>query len=260
MSLKLQKESLRFIDAFVTPSFSVTAELIALGIDRQIIHMIPDGVDIEKFHKATPDEQLVMRENLEVSASMKVVLYGGRFDVLDKNLFTILRVWGEIQRKHNDAFLVLADINQQASAENQAKLISFIRDHGLDGCVNCIAGAEASAKYLRIADIFVMLEDGVAADTILLEAMACELPIIATFNQETDKLIKQGQNGLLVEKDSFQQLFDTIETLILHAGGAKRLGKNARKTIEHTYAAESVAEAYSKLFCSISQSWSGRES
>jgi glycosyltransferase involved in cell wall biosynthesis len=148
----------------------------------------------------------------------------------------------------------LADINPQASAEDQTELVNFIRDHGLDGCVNCVVGAEASANYLRIADIFVMLEDGVAADTILLEAMACELPIIATFNQETDKLIKQGQNGLLVEKDSFQQLFDTIETLILHTSGAKRLGKNARKTIEHTYAAESVAEAYSKLFCSISQS------
>ncbi len=248
---KLQKEALRFIDAFVTPSFSVTAELIALGIDPQSIHIIPDGVDVKKYHKATLEEQLATRKNLQIAASPRIILYADRFDASYKNLFTMLRVWGEIQRKQDDALLVLVDNSPQTSAENQAELLRFIHSHGLDGCVEYVS-AEASADYLRIADMFVLLGDGVAADTILLEAMACELPIIAVSNQETDKLIKQGQNGLLVEKENFQQLFDTIETLILHPGGAKRLGENARRTIEHNYATESVAEAYARLFCSIS--------
>lgn len=250
---KLHKGFLRFVDAFVTPSFSVTAELIALGIDPQTIHVIPAGVDVKKFCKATAEEQLAMRKDLHLSTSPKLILYADQFAGFYENLFTMLRVWGEIQRKHDDAFLILVDNSPQHSAENQIEVLNFIHTHGVGGCVKYV-GAEAAADYLRIADMFVLLGSGVIADTILLEAMACELPIIAVSNQDTDRLIQQGQNGLLIEKENFQQLFDAMETLLLHPGGARRLGEYARKTIEHNYAAESVAEAYAKLFCSISQS------
>lgn len=250
--LSLHKEFLRFIDAFITPSIAVADELVAFGIDRMIIHVIAESVDMEKFRKTSTEERAILRENLKLPVPMTIVTCAGRFEPFSDSL-VLLRVWGEILRQHENVLLVLVDPQSPDGADSANELVDYARLHLLDECVNFIRGGLAIEDYLRASDIFVIFDDGRGQGDMVLEAMACELPLIVGCTEQTNKYIRQGQNGLIVDKDNFQQLFDAIETLLVYPNGAKRLGANARKTVEENCATTSVVEAYEKLFCAISQ-------
>jgi glycosyltransferase involved in cell wall biosynthesis len=249
--LSIHNRFLRYVDAFVTSSYSVADKLIARGIDPAIVHTIPDSVDVDKFRKATEEEKAILRGKLGIPVSTTVVACAGHSDRLDRGLSLLLRVWCEILRQHDNVLLLLVDSNTSDERGGQVEPGGLARSYVYEEGI-LFAGGELSVdSYLQASDVYVAVTENPAFKFSLLEAMACELPIIAARTDETDGVIRQGQNGLIVEKGDFQQLFEATEALVVNPVGAKRLGQCARKTIEQNYAVASVAEAYAKLFCAI---------
>ncbi len=69
--------------------------------------------------------------------------------------------------------------------------------------------------------------------TVLLEAMACGCAIVSTATCMIPGIIKNGENGLI--SNDPRELRAYLELLINNEQMAKRLGENARKTIEEKY-------------------------
>jgi glycosyltransferase involved in cell wall biosynthesis len=69
--------------------------------------------------------------------------------------------------------------------------------------------------------------------TVLLEAMACGCAIVSTATCMIPEIIKNGENGLI--SNDPRELRAYLELLINNEQMAKRLGENARKTIEEKY-------------------------
>jgi glycosyltransferase involved in cell wall biosynthesis len=135
--------------------------------------------------------------------------------------------------------------------DGKAELDKFVSSHHLENGVIFPEGGPSLAEYLRVSDIFVSPGEKGASEMALIEAMACQLPIVATPAGDAYGIIRQGQSGLVVEAGNFQQLFDAIDALIVYPDGASRLGRCARDTIEQHYTADSVKKAYDDLFCAF---------
>lgn len=253
LSLSFQIIIWRHIDAFVTTSHLVVDKLVAQGIDPAAIHTIPNSIDTEKFSKAQEEEKEILRARLRIPNEAAIVTCAGHFDHPDNSLLLLLRVWCEIVRRHENVCLMLVDSSGAGGPNDETGWVDFARAYAPDNCSIFFGSDLPVNDYLRASDIFVASVENTAFELTLLEAMACELPIVASRNTFTDKVIQQGQNGLIVERDDFQQLFEAIDALIGSTGGAKRIGRRARQTIEQNYSAESVAAAYERLFCAISR-------
>ncbi|MCK4820291.1 glycosyltransferase family 4 protein, partial [bacterium] len=90
------------------------------------------------------------------------------------------------------------------------------------------------------ADIFVFPSYHEGLPAVVLEAMSCGLPVIATDVRGNRDLISAGENGILVPPRSPGKIAEAITTLIEDEKLKEKLGKNARKTIEDKYTWDAV--------------------
>jgi len=72
---------------------------------------------------------------------------------------------------------------------------------------------------------------GVAA----VEAMACQLPVIATDADGLKEVIENNVTGYIVSQDSPREMADAIERLYRNESLRKKLGENGRKRVEELY-------------------------
>lgn len=118
-------------------------------------------------------------------------------------------------------------------------LLRAIADGGLAELVS-IAEPRAQAELVdvyRSADVFalpaVVTADGDsdALPTVLLEAMACSLPVVTTPVGGIAELVTGGADGLLVEPGDVEGLADAVARLLDDPDLRHRLGRSARSTV-----------------------------
>jgi len=82
----------------------------------------------------------------------------------------------------------------------------------------------------------------------ILEAMASEKPVIATKVGGIPEIITHGKDGFLIEPESYQQIAQTIKTLLSDSHFSKKLGKNARAKMRKYFSWESAAKKTLQIY------------
>lgn len=154
-----------------------------------------------------------------------------------KGLDTLVLACAELQRR---GLPFTCDI--VGYGEQQAALQDLIRQQGLDGQVRLLGKLARDQVLERYAAATVYVQPSrIAADgdrdgipNVLLEALACGLPVVATEVSGIPELVRHGHNGLLVPPDAPQALADAIAALIDSPARAADLGRAGRATVtEH---------------------------
>jgi glycosyltransferase involved in cell wall biosynthesis len=109
-------------------------------------------------------------------------------------------------------------------------------------------------KYMKAADVFVLPSivdsrgDTEGSATILLEAMACETPVVGTKVGGIPYAIKDNVGGFLVEQKNSRQLADKIVMLLSDERLRRKLGKIGRKYVEEKFSINKITEKYIEIF------------
>ena len=108
------------------------------------------------------------------------------------------------------------------------------------------------AEYQR-ASVFALpcrvLEDGDrdGIPNVLMEAMACGLPVVTTGVSGITELVRNGENGLIVEPDRPVELADALHRLIKDPELAGHLAERGRSTISERFDAATTAAQMASL-------------
>lgn len=86
---------------------------------------------------------------------------------------------------------------------------------------------------------------------VLIEAMACGKPTISSDISSFKEIITDHLDGLLFEKKNVKELEKSLEYLLTNEDERKRIGKNARETVEKKYDFRLLVEDYIKIFNAI---------
>lgn len=98
-------------------------------------------------------------------------------------------------------------------------------------------------RYQKAA-IFVQPSHHEGMSTVLLEAMACGLPVVATNVGGAPEIIENGVNGLLVPVGSPGSLAAAIQKLIRDRALRAQLGQNAQHTVAKDFSWEAISQNY----------------
>jgi glycosyltransferase involved in cell wall biosynthesis len=132
------------------------------------------------------------------------------------------------------------------------KLVYMIHALGLSEIVGLAGKMDSSQVKARLekSDIFLLpsLSEGIS--NAALEAMAMELPVISTRSGGMDEVIANGQNGLLVDCYSPEQIASSIRHLITDVSLRNELGKNARLTILKRFSLERQIMTFTREYAS----------
>ena len=97
-------------------------------------------------------------------------------------------------------------------------------------------------EYLSLCSVFVLPSLFETFGIVLIEAMASGKPVIASNIPGPNEIIQNGYNGFLFEKENHKELTDCLKLLLNDNPLQKKIGENAKKTVEERYTFEKVVE------------------
>jgi phosphatidylinositol alpha-1,6-mannosyltransferase len=183
----------------------------------------------------------VFRPSPERSANnMNYILCVGRLDDPRKNLDLLLSAYAFLPETLRDRVcLVLAGSSspptvfwQRAEELGVRQRVSFVSRPSRDELV----------RLYQSASVFVLPSDEEGFGVVLLEAMACAVPAVATRCGGPEGIITDGQDGFLVALNDVQKMTERLRLLLEDGQLNDTMGRRARRTIEERFD-ESVAGA-----------------
>lgn len=239
-------------DAIVCENTQFSEQLQSLGIPEDRIAVIPNGVDFQLYQ---PLDKSEARSELNLAADKILVLCVASL-IPGKGQRYLIEALPEIQKRVGGIECIFI-----GEGEDRAELESLTGQLGLNRHVTFagIQPTDRMPKWFSAADIFVLPSLSEGSPNALLEAMACGLPAVATTVGNIPGIIRNEVDGLLVPPHSCKDLARQILSLIEDPSLAKRLGKEARKTVRARYRnwndqAESLKQVYERAISAASRS------
>lgn len=102
-------------------------------------------------------------------------------------------------------------------------------------------------KAYQYADIFVLTSLSEGMPSVILEAMGCGLPIIASDVGGNNEIVKENKNGFLIQGDDITTLASKLVTLVNDNQLRQRMGQASRQ-LALAYDWENIMEQYNQLY------------
>ncbi|WP_373537460.1 glycosyltransferase [Microcoleus sp.] len=104
-------------------------------------------------------------------------------------------------------------------------------------------------KYYKAADIFVCTSRIESFPRVILEAMACDLPIITSPVFGIKEQVRPGINGLFYTPDRPEELVAALISLLEDKSLRQQLAGNAKYVLDSLNTFEEMTQAYADIFC-----------
>lgn len=236
--------ALQHADTITTNSSDLMKKAKAF-IDRDVI-IIPNGVDINRFKPMERNE--LLSQMLGLSANMKperVIGFVGELRE-KKGLATLLRAYAQVNQFQPTALLIVGDIRVGEDRKVFNELESSIPNSKIM-ITGYVSNSDLSSYY-SMMDVFIhpSLRDGMP--NALLEAMACEKPVIATPVGGILDVVRDCENGILVPVQDAGALANSISQLLNDTSLGRKLGAAARQTIVEKFTPQMELEANLKIY------------
>lgn len=212
----IQKMVVKRADIIITPGQWLKNLIKEWGIDGNKIKVIPNARPEIKKTK----EQKKLTGDIIISAGRLVNWKG--FDAL-------IEIMPDLIKENPNFRLIII-----GSGPEKEKLENLITKLNLKDKVRLInkVSFEDLIKYFKASQMFVLNSGYEGLPHIILEAMAANLPVIASDVCGNPEVVKDGQNGLLVEYNNKRQIQEAILKLWKDKDLRERLIKNSRQSLE----------------------------
>ncbi len=212
------KWAIQHASASVAVCNDLGRRLVALGASEKRTIVLRNGVDLELFTQA--DRQAART-------------------ALDINTFTVLSVGSLIPRKGHhlaiEAIALRADcaLLIAGGGPQRAELEALARRLGVDERVRFLGDVPHRdlPRLYAAADVLLLASEREGWANVLLEAMACGTPVIATDVNGTSEVVRSSAAGRLIPRRTPEAIIDTLDDL--------------RRDLPHRQDTRSYAEQFS---------------
>lgn len=166
-----------------------------------------------------------------------------------KGTYDLIRAMSAVTRTFPDATLLLCGDGDVKGSDQLIAQLSLDEHVKTLGWVD----AETRLNLLRKASVCVLPSYAEGLPMSVLEAMAQEVPVVATRVGGIPEAITHGREGLLIEPGDVPALADSIVRLLNQPGERKRMGQAGRAKVENTFMADKTISTLETLYDQIKQ-------
>ncbi|MBU4257043.1 glycosyltransferase, partial [Patescibacteria group bacterium] len=177
----------------------------------------------------------------------KIILFVGGLDKAHyfKGVEILIKAFSELA-DGNCRLLIIGRGELREKYEKQAEELGVGR---IEFISDVVSDSELAGYYQK-ADVFVMpsINKGEAFGMVLLEAMACAVPVIASNLPGVRNVFQNGVQGLLIEPGDADDLKNKMELMLSDNGKRREMGRAGRKLAEEKYSREKAGERMEEVY------------
>lgn len=246
----LKKFALDNLDHVLAVSNLTKGILIEEGYPPEKITVIYPGVDLGVFKKQMRDNRL--RQRLGFKKDDLVILSVSRL-VWEKGLYDLIWAAWELKKTLPESKLKFLVVGEGPEKHKLKKMTAALDLENIFVFAGSFPYDKMVAVY-NLADVFVL--GSIPTKTwqeqfgmVLIEAMACGLPVIATKTGTIPEVV--GDSGMLIAANDWVGMARALEKMAADPQKAKELGKKSeqrvRKYFSQTISAKKIEELYEKV-------------
>ena len=199
------------------------------------------GIDSKIFYKYSLDKKNNLKEKYGIPLNHKIILYLGRMDP-DKGVLTLIECFKNLLSKNNNIFLLLVGRDEM----NIKKYLNDILQN-LSNKACYISNVSNPEDIINVSDIFCLPSKREGFGSVIIEAGACEIPVIGSDIYGLKSSLKNNFNGLTFKVDDINDLESKIQKLIDDKSLSKILGANGKNFANKNFSKKYVYECLENL-------------
>ena len=225
-------------DLVIATSRGVADDLTAsFAIDPSQVRVIPNPIDLDAIRTAAAEP--LPPEHADDSGRPAIVAAGRLADV--KNYPLLIEALALVRKSVPAHLLVLGQ------GEREPALRQLAADCGVADAITWCGFQGNPWKYMARADVFALTSRYEGFGNVLVEAMACGVPAVATRSAGTDDIISDGVDGVLVARHAPDAVAAALTRLLLDRPLRDRMAAAARASAGR-FARPVIARAYDRVF------------
>ncbi len=225
-------------DLIVTTSRGVADDLTAsFGVRSDRIRVVHNPVDLRAIAAAV--QEPLDADHAGAWAHPAIVAAGRLAEAKDYPL--LIESLAVLRQKLPAHLYILGE------GEREPMLRDLVEARGLTGAVHFCGFQQNPWKYIARADVFALTSRYEGFGNVLVEAMACGIPVVATSSPGTRDIVSAGEDGLLVDCHEPAAVASALERILDDAALRRRMSETARRHAER-FAVTTIAAAYERVF------------
>jgi glycosyltransferase involved in cell wall biosynthesis len=227
--------------------FAVSADLkrhmIAEGFPEDRVEVIYNGIRIVERFSAS--ERTAVRVGVGLPIDAPVVGTVARLDPV-KNLDLLLKAHASVLTEVPGARLAIVGVGPEQSAlEAEARAL------GIADRVVFLGYRNDAQRVMAAFDVYVNCSTYEGVSLTILEAMAAELPVVATRVGGNPEVVVDGQTGVVVAGRQVPPLAGAVARLCVDQSARRAMGEAGRLRVEREFSIERMVDDYRRVYESI---------
>jgi L-malate glycosyltransferase len=207
---------------------------------RRPIEVIPDFVNCDVYTRSADG---TLRARFAPNGE-PILMHLSNFRPVKRTIDAV-EIFALVRAKMPAKLIMIGDGPDRAAAEHLAK------KKGLHEDVHFLGKQDAVYQKLASADLFLLPSQLESFGLAALEAMACEVPVVATRVGGVPEVVEHGVDGYLVEPGDVAEAARYAVEILSRADRGREMGVRARANAEKKYSARDVIPQYERYYESV---------
>ena len=214
-------------------------------LQRERVTVVNNGLEMARYDAALAARDGRLRQSLGLADDAVIIVAAGRVTE-DKGFDLLIEAAGQLCPAYpNAVFLMCGSVD---SHDYQSTLLQSIEQFGLMNRVRFMGKRDDLPGVMTQSDVFVLSSRREGHPYVLLEAMACNLPAVATRCGGVDETVVEGETGFVVPIGNAQALAERLTPLIEDAQLRTRMGKAAGRRVREQFTAKKSVQGLFDMY------------
>ena len=208
------------------------------AIDK--LQVIDNGIDVAGCVKSYSNK--LTRKKIGIPNNAIIIGTVGRLSE-QKAPDIFIKVAEKIKKDIPNAYFIMV-----GDGNEKKQILQYANLHGIGKSLLITEWVDNALDYIKLFDVAVLFSRWEGFGLVLAEYMLCGVPIVTTNVDAIPYIIKDHENGLLVNVDDIKEGYDAIIELIKNDQLRKKLIDKGKKMVIEKYDVRRVVKEHDKLF------------
>lgn len=237
----IEKVMVPFCDKIICISNSEKKSAVDIKIcNESKIQTIINGIDIKKYEEK--EQRRLKKEELGIPKDAFIIGMVGRISP-QKSPDIFIRVADKIKSAIPNAHFIIV-----GNGELLLDIEKFAKEKGINDSLHITGWVENPMEFIQLFDIAMLISRWEGFGLVLPEYMLARKPIIATRVDAIPEIIKDGENGLLVEVNDVEAIFEAVMKIYKNEDLIRKFTNKGIKDVHDFFDAERMAREHQKIF------------